>query len=211
MENWVPKIPAMSVVSALVFSVTIITTGALPNRAAADDVEHCSLELDDAQRATCFQSNPQQQYEHRIPGWPILNFRSYGSGNPAASATRFAEEHVMCDGTEGTTSLGLHCVDDEMRVVFSMGCTFGNPNTPTKLELLVGAQSSEWKAKVLSNRLGLSIDDSRLANEFVQSIQGNDKIVLGFNPSEAPQFVATFKLNGFDKAVGSIKELCPSS
>jgi len=217
-ENRVYKPPVVSVVSGFIFLLTAVTTGLstgfltgfLSNNAEANDITHCSLELDEAKRETCYQSNPQQLFEQRRPGWPILNFRSYASGNPNASATRMAEEQVMCGGTEGTTSLGLHCVDDGMKVVFSMGCSFGNPNTPTALELLADKKSSEWRAKVFRNQLGLSIDDSIVASRFIKAMQGHKKVVLVFAPDGAPKFVATYNLEGFDKAVERVEELCPN-
>jgi len=185
------------------------TTGLLSKNVEANTT-HCSLELDDEKRATCYDANPQQQYEQRRPGWPILNFRSYASGNPNASSTRIAEEQIMCGGTEGTTSISVHCVDDGMKVGFSMGCSFGNPNTSTTLQLHTDTKSSEWKAKVFRNSLGMSIDDSILASKFVKSMQGHEKVVMEFAPKGAPRFVATFKLDGFDKAVERVEELCPN-
>jgi len=211
-ENRVYKTPVLSVLSGFICLLIVVTTGlsvTLTKRAEASDIAHCSLELDDARREICYQSNPQQLYKQRRPGWPILNFRSYASGNPNASATRMAEEQVMCGDTEGTTSLGLHCVDEGMKVVFSMGCSFGNPNTPTALELLTDNESSAWKAKVFRNQLGLSIDDSIVANRFIKAMQGHEKVVVVFAPMDAPKFVATFNLEGFDKAVERVEELCP--
>jgi len=78
------------------------------------------------------------------------------------------------------------------------------------LELHTDAKSSNWKAKVHRSQLGMSIEDSILAKKFIKSMQGNDKAVLVFNPKDAPRFAATFKLEGFDKAVSHIEELCPN-
>jgi len=207
-ENRGPHTLVKSVAAGLVCSLVVAATGFVSTDVEAD-ASHCSLELDDKKRKACFEANPQQRFEQRLPGWPILNFRSYASGNPNASVTRIAEEQVMCSGTEGTTSMGLHCVDDGMKVVFSMGCSFGNSNTPTTLELHTDAKSSDWKAKVHRNQLGMSIEDSILASKFIKSMQGHDNVVLVFAPSGAPRFAATFKLEGFDKAVKHIEELCP--
>lgn len=207
--NRVLNTPFKSVIAGLIGATVLVSTGLSPAFVRADDVAHCSLELDEQKRNDCFASNPQQKYEQRGSGWPIINSQSYASGKPNAYATRIAEEQVMCGGTEGTTSIGLHCVDDGMKVVFSMGCSFGNPNMPTTLELLTDTESSQWKAKVFRNQLGMSIDDSILASKFVKSMQGHDKVVLVFDPLGAPKFVATFSLEGFDKAVERVEELCP--
>ncbi len=211
-ENWGSKTPqkttVVSGVLGLLCLFVVITTGLLNNSVQANDT-HCSLELNNEKRELCFQSNPEQQYKQRRPGWPILNVRSYATGKPNASATRIAEEHVMCGGIEGTISLGLHCADDGMKVVFSMGCSFGSPNSPTIVELYADNKSSDWKAKVLRNQLGLSIEDSISASRFVKSMQGHEKVVMVFTPNEAPKFVGTFSLEGFDKAVERVEELCP--
>ena len=196
-------------ISALMWTIVFAALVFSSKTSRANEVAHCSLEFDDEKRHACFQSNPQQTYDQLRPGWPVLSFRSYASGNLNASATRTAEQLVMCGDTEGAISLGLHCVDDGMKVVFSLGCAFGNPNTPAPLELLTDTESSLWKAKVFRNQLGMSIDDAILAKKFVKSMQGHEKVVLVFEPKNAPKFVATFNLNGFDKAIERVGKLCP--
>jgi len=212
-KNRIPIQLGLTVGSVFVCSVFVCLLVLVATGFSSTEVEanttHCSLELDDEKRSACFESNPQQKHEQRLPGWPILNVRSYASGNPNASATRMAEEQVMCGDTEGTTSIGLHCVDDGMKLVFSMGCSFGQSNTPTQIELRAGGQSSEWKAKVFRNQLGMAIDDSITASKFVKTMQGNEKIVLIYSPMNAEKFAATFQLDGFDKAVDRIEALCP--
>jgi len=207
-ESRVVKIPVASAKTGLFCLLVLVTAGFSSTRVEANNT-HCSLEMNDEKRHACFESNPQQRYEQRLSGWPILKFRSYASGNPKASATRNAEEFVMCGATEGTTTIGLHCADEGMKVVFSMGCSFGHSNTPTALELQTAAGSSEWRAKILRNQLGMSIDDSILADKFVKSLQGHEQAVLIFAPMGAPKFAATFKLEGFEKAAARIGELCP--
>lgn len=207
-ESRVPKTSVSSAIIGLMCLLVLVAVGLLSKRVEANTT-HCSLEMNDKKRNACFESNPQQRYEQRLSGWPILKISSYASGKPKASATRNAEEYVMCGATEGTTTIGLHCDDDGMKVVFSMGCSFGQSNAPTTLELQTATNSSQWTAKILRNRLGMSIEDSILANKFVQSMQGHDKVILVYTPMDAPKFAATFKLDGFDKAVARIGELCP--
>jgi len=216
MENQVSTSPVLSFVSrfACLFAymcaclVLLLATGLLTNSAKAEDVVHCSLELDDKKRAACFESNPQQRYEQRMSGWPILKLRSYATGNDNASATRNAEQYAMCRDTEITTSIGLHCSDDGLKVVFSMGCNFGESNKPTTIELHTAANASGWTGKVLRNRLGMTIDDAILASRFMKSMQGQSSAVLVFAPEDAPKFTASFDLTGYDKAAAKIEELC---
>lgn len=215
-DGWAPQSINRSVGTGFVtgfvsglMCLLVVSVSSFASKHAMANTEHCSLELDDVKRESCYQANPGQKYEQRRPGWPILKIRSYATGNPNASATRFAEEQVMCHGTEGSISIGLHCDDDGMKVLFTMGCSFGNPNTPATLQMHVNANATAWKAKVLRNQLGVSIEDSITANKFMKSMKGANKVAFVFTPADAPQFTATWDLKGFDKAAERVEELCP--
>jgi len=205
-----PKTTATnSVIAGLASALVLMVMGSVPNDVQANTA-HCSFELDDKRRDACFQSKPEQQQVQRSPGWPILKFRSYATGNPNASALRPAEGLVMCGDTESTTSIGLHCTDEGMKVVITMGCSFDKPNALTTLQLNAGIQTSQWRAKIFDNQLGLSIEDPLDAHKFMKAMQGNDKIGVVFEPKDAAKFAATFSLKDFDKAVSHIESICAS-